>query len=73
MDDWNQYRQDTGWDLNSPDPAAPLFINAAVGNFRLHPASPAHNAGIAVAGRLTDFYGNLIVGTPEIGAVEIQE
>jgi hypothetical protein len=72
MDDWSLYRQDTGRDLNSPDPANPLFTNAADGNFRLQPGSPAHNAGMAVSGRLTDFYGNPIVGAPDIGAVEVQ-
>lgn len=73
IDDWSQYQQDTGWDLNSPPPHPPLFLNATKGDFRLQSKSPAHNAGTAVDGRSTDFYGNSIVGVPDIGAIELQD
>lgn len=73
MDDWDRYQQETGWDLNSPVPQPPLFLDAPHGVFKLHSDSPAHNKGVAVDGRSTDFYGNPVVGVPDIGAVELQE
>lgn len=75
-DDWNQYRADTGWDGNSPAPLNPLFVDAEGGDFHLRwsagAKSPAIDAGRAIDDRTTDFYGNPIVGTPDIGAVEYQ-
>lgn len=73
MADWDDYRNTTGWDLNSPSPQNPLFLNAEDGDFRLQSRSEAINNGSSIAGRGSDFFGNSIVGQPDIGAVESQE
>lgn len=71
--DWIDYQDDTGLDLNSPDPQSPRFADAQNDDFRLQSDSPAINAGEAVSERLTDYYGNPIDGTSDIGAVEYQQ
>jgi len=47
----------------------PLFVNPAAGDLRLKAASPAIDAGTDV-GLTTDYFGNIIYGTPDIGAIE---
>ena len=49
--------------------AAPLFTDAANGDFSLQAGSPAINAGTDV-GLTQDINGNPIVGAPDIGAYE---
>lgn len=72
MADWSDYQADTGWDLNSPTPQNPLFMDAENGDFSLQSASAAIDAGRSVADRLTDIYGHSISGVPDIGAMEFQ-
>jgi hypothetical protein len=73
MDEWDTYRQATGWDANSPTPAAPLFIDPENNDFRLSAGSPAIDAGVSVAGRTSDQVGNPITASPDLGALEFQE
>jgi hypothetical protein len=56
----------TQWGTN------PLFVNAAGGDFRLRPGSPAINAGVDV-GLTSDYEGKTVPypgGLPDIGAYE---
>jgi len=77
MSDWDLFQTATRWDLDSPAPRNPLFVDAENGDFHLQwqgaVKSPAIDAGVPVPGRRTDFYGNPIVGTPDIGAIEFQQ
>jgi hypothetical protein len=55
--------------------SAPLFVNAAAGNFQLQPNSPCINAGNnAYVSTPTDLAGNprIVGGTVDIGAYEYQ-
>jgi hypothetical protein len=45
MDDWAEYKNDTGWEQSGPAPTNPLFINPNENNFRLQPTSKAIDAG----------------------------
>lgn len=47
----------------------PLFVNGVGGDFRLKVTSPCKNAGVSV-GLTTDYVGNPVGATPEIGAYE---
>jgi peptidoglycan hydrolase-like protein with peptidoglycan-binding domain len=47
----------------------PLFVNSSGGDFHLQSTSPAINKGINV-GITSDYAGNAITGTPDIGAYE---
>lgn len=49
----------------------PLFVNAAIPNFRLLAGSPTINAGVNV-GLTSDYEGKPIRGLPDIGAYEWQ-
>jgi hypothetical protein len=68
--EWAAYQTDTGWDTDSPAPSNPLFVDAENMDFYLEAGSPAIDAGLEVADRATDYFGNPIVGDPDIGAVE---
>ncbi len=70
MSEWSEYLSDSGWDVSSPAPQDPLFIDPANNDFRLQPGSPAIDAGIVLPGRTSDFCGRAIEGTPDIGAIE---
>jgi hypothetical protein len=70
MSEWSDYQAATGWDADSLSPRNPLFVDAENKDFYLQAGSPAIDAGIDAAGRTTDYFGNPIVGAPDIGAVE---
>jgi hypothetical protein len=74
MGEWGDYLASTGWDVDSPDPQDPRFVDAEGGDFNLLAGSPAIDVGSEPpgSGRTTDFLGNPIVGIPDIGAVEFQ-
>lgn len=64
---WAQW-QGLGYDANSIN-ADPLFLNSVGWDFRLRRESPAINKGVNV-GLTSDYSGNPIYGTPDIGAYE---
>jgi hypothetical protein len=72
MEEWAAYTGATGWEVDSPAPGDPGFVAAAAGDFRLAADSPAIDAGDVASshGRTTDFYGLLLVGAPDLGAIE---
>ncbi len=49
--DWDDYRNETGWDIDSPAPQNPRFMDAEYDDFRLHSQSPAINNGMLIPGR----------------------
>jgi hypothetical protein len=51
--------------------ASPAVTNAAGYDFSLQAGSPCINAGVSV-GLTRDYFGNLLVGLPDIGAIEKQ-
>ena len=72
----------SNWQTNSSQDANsittdPLFVNST-GNystttdFILQPLSPAIDSGTSISGLTTDYAGNPIYGTPDIGAYEYQ-
>lgn len=69
VEDWDAYKEATGFDANSPAPADPDFADPPV-DFSLGDGSPAIGAGVAVAGVTTDFYGNALNTPPDLGAVQ---
>lgn len=72
MDEWEDYRSDTGWDLDSPDPSDPLFRETA-NDLRVNYESPAIGAGIYYPDIFYDINGNLRdTEHPDIGAYEYQ-
>lgn len=66
---WSGF-QGLGYDTNS-NYGNPLFISTTTPNFQLQPLSPAIDSGTNVS-LATDFLGNPIYGTPDIGAYEYQ-
>lgn len=68
---WDVYHNTEGYEPHSQDPANPLFVDADNGNFALQYTSPAIDTGVDV-GLTTDYAGNPIYGTPDIGAYEYQ-
>ena len=66
LDEWNEYIVNTGWDINSPDPADPLFVDPENNDFRLREGSPAIDAGVHIPGITDGFMGN----APDIGVFE---
>ena len=72
MNEWEDYRSDTGWDLNSPDPSDPLFRDVS-GNLQLNRTSPAVDAGVYYPEISTDIDRNTRdIEFPDIGAFEYQ-
>jgi parallel beta-helix repeat protein len=63
-----KWQANRGWDKNSIQ-ADPQFTNADAGDFSLKSTSPAINKGVSVS-LTTDFFGNALSGTPDLGAVE---
>ena len=45
MDDWSQYKQDTGWDSHGLPPQDPLFINPDSDDFHVLPESATIDSG----------------------------
>lgn len=66
--EWEIYKADTGWDLNSPPPQNPLFVTAY--NYHLQSNSPAKRAGIFLESVSLDRDGNLHSNPPSIGVYE---
>lgn len=64
MDEWSEYQTETGWDLNSPTPQDPMFVDPLNDDFHLQPGSPAIDAGMDVG---LPFQGI----APDIGAYEV--
>jgi hypothetical protein len=71
--EWAAYQAATGWDANSPAPSDPMLLDPGAFDFTPGPGSLAIDNGAVMAERTTDFYGNPIVGAPDIGAVEAAE
>ncbi|WP_075591466.1 T9SS type A sorting domain-containing protein [Labilibacter marinus] len=69
MDDWQQYQDDTGWDLQSPEPSNPLFVSNP-DNLALQEGSPAIKAAIYYLGINADILGHIRHQLPSIGAYE---
>lgn len=71
--EWADIKTDLGWELNSPNPADPLFINVTlpmeVDSLMIDALSPAVDAGIGV-GINTDYRDSLRDENPDIGAYE---
>lgn len=65
---WTYWQETLGFDTNGLN-ADPLFVNAAGGDFTLQAGSPCINAGTDV-GLEEDYFGNPIIGLPDIGAAE---
>jgi hypothetical protein len=59
-----------GWEVDSPDPTNPLFVDVANHDFHLLPGSPAISAGIAIPNITTDRDGISYGAPPSIGAFE---
>ncbi len=66
MSEWVDYQNSTQWDLNSPEPQDPLFVDPENNDFHLRPESRAINAGVDVG---LPFEGD----APDIGAYETEE
>jgi hypothetical protein len=67
--------QGAGYDINGINGSDPLFVNAAgyslESDFVLQAGSPVINNGVDV-GLSEDYFGNSLVGLPDIGATEYQ-
>lgn len=70
MTDWQAYLDDTGWDLNSPAPTNPLFINAP-DDLKIQSGSQAVGAGVYYAEIASDIEGRTRNNPPTIGAYEL--
>ena len=67
IDGWyDEYISNTGYDVHSPFPADPLFVDQDNGNFNLVQYSVAIDVGAIIPGINNGYYGN----APDIGAFE---
>ena len=67
---WSNYHSVSSQDIHSIIGSDPSFVNAG-SDFNLKANSPAINAGTYVS-LITDYIGNSIQGSPDIGAYEYQ-
>lgn len=71
MPDWEAWKSKTGYDLSSPAPQDPLFVDSANSDFRLQEGSPAIGAGAAIPLMTSDILGQpRDLDHPTIGAYE---
>ncbi|MBN1598938.1 MAG: T9SS type A sorting domain-containing protein [Bacteroidales bacterium] len=68
-DEWEAYTTNTGFDVESPPPADPLFIDAP-NDFGLSEGSPAIGNAVIPGFFTTDYYGNSLNNPPDIGAIQ---
>lgn len=68
MDEWNTYKDETGWDTHSPTPQNPLFM--ASDNYHLQSGSPAKAVGIYIGSANIDRDGKSRANPPSIGVYE---
>jgi len=64
--EWDNWRDASGFESNSPAPQNPLFTHAQNGTLSLQVHSPAIDAGDNISGFNDDFRGN----APDLGAFE---
>jgi len=72
---FNALKSAIGWEINSPYPTDPLFINITspmeADSLMIDALSPAVDAGIGLGSYTTlDYNGNARDGSPDIGAIE---
>ena len=63
-------RSQLGWEINSPDPANPLFVSGT--DYHLQSSSPAAGKGLLIPEVTTDYDGNSFGNTPNIGCYGLQ-
>lgn len=66
---WAAYKEETGFDLNSPEPADPLFVDAPT-DMGLTSESPAIKRGNAVEWNYSDYRGVSMNLPPDLGAIQ---
>lgn len=66
MADWFALQSLEGWELHSPAPANPLFMDGSGGRLQLTSLSPAVDAGVDIPGITDGYLGN----GPDLGAFE---
>ncbi len=69
VDQWELYKDTTGFDTHSPAPADPVLVDPP-DDYRLADGSPASGAGVSVFGITTDFFGSPMNTPPDLGAVQ---
>jgi len=66
--EWDIWRADSGFEIHSPYPQKPLFVDQENGDFRLQADSPAIDAGVLIPG----FNDNYNGAAPDLGAIEFE-